>query len=156
MEVKQMLQDLLNAIDTYPADNVTIQIINFEEPGGHINAGEVCTFDVRVTNNGQLDMRNLRLHVQGSQWTSVKRLPTDSFGSYFISGARDVDAHTAVTFGRFRMRADQGTPDGGTSNEELISAHISSYDAGLDHILGDHGHHASNPEAAYTRHIHPS
>ena len=151
-----MLQDLLNAIDTYPADNVEIQITNFQEPGVHINVGEQCSFNVRVTNNGQLDMRGLELHIEGSQWTSVKRFPLNAPASFVIGEARDVEAHSAVTFGPYYMTANLATPGGGTSNEDLITAHISTYNADLTHILRDHGHHASNPEAAYHRHIHPS
>jgi len=152
-----LLDDLLSAINTYPADNVEIDIVDFSGSDGHINVGEIWNFRVKVTNNGQLDMNNLDLHIRGSEWTivgNVAFLPT--FGSHIYSGKKDVDAHSARTFGPFYMRATQATGNGGTDNEDIVSANIHSYDAGLNHILRDHGHHASNPIDNYRRHVHPS
>ncbi|MEN8374743.1 MAG: hypothetical protein ABFS34_04785 [Gemmatimonadota bacterium] len=154
-----MLDDLLAAINTYPSDSVTVDVVDFEEPGAHINVKEICRFRVRVRNNGQLDMRNVRLHVEGSRFASVSvtdflGIPTN-FGSSVISGGRNIDAHASATFGDFHMRADAATGDGGTEDEDLFTIHVSSYDANLEHILRDHSHHAGNPEEAYHRHIHP-
>ncbi len=150
-----LINDLLSAIDTYPAGNVEIDVINFQEPGGHINAGEVCTFQVRVANDGVLDMKKLKLHVEGSRYTSVRQTPADSFSNAFISASKDVDAQQSAVYGPFQMRADTATPNGGTLNVDLLSVHISTYDAGLNHILRDRPHHAGNPEETYSRHIHP-
>lgn len=155
------IQDLLDDINAYPSENVTITITDFQEPGGHINVGEMCTFNVRVANNGHLDMLNLRLHIRGSEFTSVSAdrilgipFPASPSNSEITRG-RDVPANSSVTFGRFFMRADAATPDQGSANRDLFSVHISSYDASLHHILRDHGHHAAVPETVFNRHIHP-
>ena len=154
-----MFDDLLTAINQYPSEDVTISVTDFKEPGSHINVGETCSFRVRVENNGQLDMRDVRLHVEGSDFTSVSvtnflGIPT-SFSDSVISGGRNIDAHGSATFGDFHVHADAATPDGGTVDRDLFTVHISSFDAGLEHILRDHSHHAGNPEVAYNRHIHP-
>jgi hypothetical protein len=47
------------------------------------------------------------------------------------------------------MRANSAT----TGNQDLFTVHISTYDADLEHILIDHGHHDSDPERAHTRTI---
>ncbi len=151
-----LLEDLNSAINDYPADNVEISIIELTGGGGHINVGEVWNFKVRVTNNGMLDMKGLRLHIQGSTWTSVGGAAIGLFAASFFPPAQDVNAHSSVTFQTFYMRADSATGNQGTVNEEIISAHISSFNADLDHILNDHGHHAGNPEGIINRHVHPS
>jgi hypothetical protein len=155
------IQDLLDDIDAYPSKNVKIVITDFQEPDDVINVDEMCSFRVRVENNGHLDMLNLKLHIRGSEFTSVSAdtifgipaplTPSDSE----ISPARDVPAHSSVTFGRFFMRADAATPDEGTAKRDLFSVHISTYDASLHHILRDHSHHANDPLAVYNREIHP-
>ena len=155
-----MIDDLSKAINEYPGEDVTITVTDFQEPGTHINVGETCSFRVQVTNNGQLDMKHVRLHVEGSEFASVSVTAflgkPVSFGYSVISGGRDVDAHSSVTFGDFHMQADEATPGGGTENRDLFTIHISSFDAALGHILTDHGHHAGSPEERYNRHIHPA
>lgn len=155
------IQDLLDDINAYPSEHVTLTVTNFKEPGTHINVGEMCNFKVRVENNGQLDLLNLKLHIRGTEFTSVSAdtifgIPAPvSPSNSEITTARDVPAHSSITFGPFFMRADAATPGGGTANRDLFSVHIQSYDASLHHVLRDHGHHASAPEVAYNRHIHP-
>ncbi len=154
-----MFDDLLAATNGYPSENVTISVTDFKEPGGHINVGETCSFRVRVENNGQLDMRDVKLHVEGSDFTRVSvtdflGIPT-GFSDSVISGGRNIDAHSSATFGDFHMHADASTPEGGTADRDLFTVHISSFDADLHHILRDHRHHAGSPEEAFSRHIHP-
>lgn len=151
------IEDLNGAIDDYANNHVEIDIINFASVAGdgHINVGEVWTFDVRVRNNGILDMKNFRLHVQGSTWSSVGNSDAGPFSGSLISSPQDVNAHSTVTFQPFYMRADAATGGGGTESEEIVKAHTSVFDADLEHLLRDHTHHSGSPEAAYTRHIHP-
>ena len=105
-------------------------------------------------------MRDVKLHVEGSDFTRVSvtdflGIPT-GFSDSVISGGRNIDAHASATFGDFHVHADAATPEGGTASRDLFTVHISSFDADLQHILKDHGHHAGSPEAAYSRHIHPT
>lgn len=154
------IEDLSAAIDGYPAAHVNIEIVDVECQGAHINVGEDCTFRVRVHNTGILDMLNYRLHVTGSQFSTVSTTGNqdNDFALSRLSGPQNVFAHSTVTFpsgGTFFMRATNATGGGGTENEQIINAHTSSFDASLVHILSDHFHHAGAPEAHYTRHIHP-
>ena len=148
-----IIDDLLIDVNNYPTDNVQLDL-TVSGFGAHISQGETGTFTVRVTNDGHLDMNNLRLHVQASNFTAVGRIPFSMTNS-FISEARDVKAGSARTFGTYFLRALTATGDQGTDNEELVATHISSYDASLHHILNDHSHHASQPEDTLVRHIHP-
>ncbi|MCH8863104.1 MAG: hypothetical protein IID51_11405 [Proteobacteria bacterium] len=155
-----MIDDLLTAINEYPREDVAISVTNFKEPGGHINVGETCSFKVKIENNGQLDMKDVRLHLEGTRYARVTA--TNIFGFPFgfsgsaITGGQNINSHSNKTFGTFHMRADAATPNEGTENRDLFKIHISSFDADLDHVLRDHSHHAGNPEAAYNRHIHPA
>lgn len=150
-----MIQDLAQAIDAYPSENVVLTVTDFGEPGGHINDGELCTFNVRVENNGHLDMNNLRLHIEASEWASVGLYPWSLSNDYIASGPKDVKAGSTRTMGLFWMKALKATPDQGKATRDLFTVHISRYDASLHHILKDHDHHAPTPEEAYSRHIHP-
>jgi hypothetical protein len=155
-----MIDDLLTAINEYPSEDVAISVAEFNEPGGHINTGETCNFKVRIQNNGQLDMKDVRLHLEGTRFARITAsnflgIPFGFSGST-ITGGQNIDSHSSKTFGTFYMRADAATPDGGAANRDLFTIHISSFDAGLDHVLRDHSHHAGDPETAYNRHIHPA
>ena len=154
-----LIDDFLTAINAYPypADNVEIDIVNFSGGGGHINAGEIWNFQVRVTNRGKLDMKNLDLHIYGSEWATVSKSSFPIlFRSLISTEKKDLDAHSTVTFGSFYMRAVQATGSGSPIDEHLVSVHIRSYDVGLNHIINDHEHHANNPIVNYSRRIYPS
>jgi hypothetical protein len=129
-----LIDDLLTAINAYPyhADNVEIDIVNFSGGGGQINAGEIWNFQVRVVNNGKLDMKNLDLRIYGSEWATVSKSSFPIlFRSLLSTEKKDLDAHSTVTFGSFYMRAVQATGSGSPNDEHLVSVHIGSYDAGL-------------------------
>ena len=151
-----VLEDLDADINAYPAANVEIDIIEFTGGGIHINVGEVWDFKVRVNNKGPLNMKNLNLHLRGSTWAFVSRSDDGPFSGEIFSPYRDVGAHSAVIFQTFYIKAFAPTDGGGTVDEDIVSAHISSFDADLSHILSGHAHHAGNPIDNYNRHIHPA
>ncbi len=152
-----IIEDLAKAIDNYPSANVEITVTDFKEPGTHINKGEKSHFKVRVRNKGMLDMKNVRLHLRGTAYATVSVTHSffgspSNFRNSVISSGRNINAHSSSTFGEYHMRAEKVT----TENRTLFTAHISSFDASLDHILRDHSHHAGSPQVSYKRHIHPS
>ena len=155
-----VLEDLQTAFNQYPDENVTISVINFVEPEIHINVDEQCTFNVRVQNSGHLDLRNVILHIVGSEFASLTATrnvwgnPVNFTQGSSFSESRNIDADDNATFGPIHMRADAATPDAGEANRDLFTIHISTFDVDLDHILRDHSHHAGSPEEVYNRHIH--
>ena len=66
------------AIETYPDDNVEIAIANVQYPGAVLNPHESGTFDVQITNNGPVTVRDLTLHVSGENGTLVRHAGRDS------------------------------------------------------------------------------
>ena len=154
------IEDFATALQVYPSEYVTLEIVNFQRPrDNHINVGETWTFQVTITNRGVLDMRNVKLHIEDSQWSALSQ--TDifgnaiNFGSYLITAPLNVDAGQSLTTRTFYMRADQATGDQGTANEDLFSVHISNWDANLDSLLQFEAGHSSPPLDQYNRHIHP-
>jgi len=154
-----LIDDLLTAINSYPypAHNVEIDIVNFSGSGGRINAGEIWNFQIRVANKGKLDMKNLDLRIYGSEWATVSNSSFPVlFRSLITTEKKDLNAHSVVTFGAFYMRAVQATGSSVLVDENLVSVHIHSYDAGHSHVVNDHDHHPNNPITNYRRRIYPS
>lgn len=145
--------DFRAAIDSYPADSVELNIVNFSEPGDHINEGESCTFFVEIVNGGQLNMRDVKLHLVGVQaWTRVRLNIFAPWSIAVVTGASyDVNAHSTATVGPFHMLAEEDT-DG--NNEDILSVHLSTYDANIQHLLDGHSGHSTGASDTYNRHIH--
>ena len=68
----EFLQQMIGAIEHYPADSVKLEIIDVDFPGDSLNESETGTFRVKVTNEGPLDMTNVTLQIQGENNTLVK------------------------------------------------------------------------------------
>ena len=70
-----VLTDIANAMDRYPTDETTIEIIDVAKEGNandtDINELEVWKFKVRVTNTGHLDMTGVSLFVRTSTWITT-------------------------------------------------------------------------------------
>lgn len=95
------IDDLKNAIDTYETDNVKTEIVGFRIVGGGsvLNVGETFEFKVRVTNESHLDMKNVKVRANGTQFADVA-LSSGAFGSSAVTPtAFDLDAHQQHTTG---------------------------------------------------------
>jgi hypothetical protein len=100
---------------------------------GTVNVGETFEFKVKLTNQGPLDMKSVRLRANGTQFADVA-LSTGSFGSSALAGFFDLDAHQIHTTGVFRGKCTKST--GGA--KDIVTAQVDVWDASLDHILIDH------------------
>ena len=67
-----ILDDVTNAVITYPRDYLEVEIINVNPPGSELNVGEDALFTFQVANNGPLDVKDLTLKVEGLNGTTVK------------------------------------------------------------------------------------
>lgn len=63
--VNTVLADLQEAIETYAATFLTVQIYAVDPPGGSFNVGESATFKVRVNNSGPMHVHGLTLLMEG-------------------------------------------------------------------------------------------
>jgi len=148
------IEDLVNEIGAYAREKVELTIVNWNQ-SGHLNPGEVVNFMVRVKNNGQLNLKNLQFHIEGSQWSSVGFNSYFGFDSYIVTDPKDIDAHGQRDIGPFYMNADKATGNQGTNDEDIVKVHISKYDVDLKHILVNHTGHEGSVNAKKSIHVHP-
>ena len=154
MDIIHALED---AIDTYPATNVTIAIpetldfVSGAGPGSDvINEGDVFAFDVMVRNTGHLTMNDTALVITGSDWALVNYLAAgaaekfqvpEKFTSKAISAPKDIAAKGQEVFGRFYMKAVNPTPSKESDStlivydRPLFSIRVARFHADLADIM---------------------
>src|SRR5262245_33558781 len=90
-----VLDDIADALNRYPEDETAIQVINVARANGSndssVNACEVWDFQVKLTNNGHVDMTNVSLHILGLAGTKVRvraqpQQQPDAFVTGIIAG----------------------------------------------------------------------
>lgn len=139
------IESLKNDVENYVKDRVDTSIIDFsiEPPGGQKlnNGGEIFKYKVRVINQGELNMRNVRVLVKGtpryadvSQWNGP-------YSSSALSSPFNLDAHQTYTTSYFYGRTTSNITNG---PEVIVIARIDSWDANLDHILITHSNVGPN------------
>lgn len=132
-----VLDDIANAMNSYPQDETTIEVVNVDRVGNSsdtaVNAGEIWEFHVKLTNNGHVDMTAVSLHVLGLNGTMVREKSTDTFvNSMVVGNLNPAGGGGSVTTRAFQFQAPPGTEPAGT---ELFHVHIQEWDAGsgFDH-----------------------
>jgi hypothetical protein len=131
-----LIDDLTNAVEVYETVNCKTEIINFSIISGGtvvLNKDEIFQFQVKVTNQGQLDMLNVKAQALGSIYADVA-LSTGAFGGNAISGAFNLLANQSHTTGFYRGKAKMVT----NGAKDIVTARIFTWDASFDHILKDH------------------
>jgi len=118
------LDNMIEAIETYPQTYLTLEIYDVDPPGTGtaINEGEDVTFRVHVHNSGPLDVTDLTLLIEGLPATDGVRLHTDTgFSSSLTSAPIElVPAHQRAgdfidpTDGHFHFKA--GCASGGRAD----------------------------------------
>ena len=134
--------DMTTALETYPVDNVTIEIVDVVFAGSAINVGEEGTFKVRVNNNGPLEMTDVILKISSQNGARVRNNggAAPPFASEFITSLTQIptitghDGSVTSTGGGFKFKA----PAGAQGAKVLIKATIEGWNANLNHILNSH------------------
>jgi len=98
-----------------------------------LNVGETFQFKVKVTNEGNLNMKAVRVRANGTEFADVG-LSSGPFGSNAVSSQFDLDPLQQHTTGFFRGKAKKVT---GATAKNIVTAQILSWDASLNHILID-------------------
>jgi len=101
--------------------------------GTELHTGETFHFMVTVTNESHLDMKNVKVRVNGTEFADVA-FKSGSFGNSADSKPFDLDAGKDYTTDYFRGKAKKIT----NGKKDIATAQISSWDASFDHILMDH------------------
>ena len=153
------LDDFATAVSDYPLNSVILSIVDLvvQPPGtaGAVNVNEVWAFQVRVANNGHLNMTGVSLHVEGQNGAQVGLAATGPWSASIYSGALAalaVNAHgTQDTVNLFFKAPNVAKPLG----TPLVRAHIIIWDANLDHLLNGHSGHANLPAGTYSAQVSP-
>jgi hypothetical protein len=151
-----ILDDLADAIQAYPRDHLTLEIFGVDAPGstGVIDEDDDVTFDIRVTNTGVLDVKQLSLLVEGLHGTEVKSNGAaaqwaSSFtidGSYFGDiVARNPDV--SVEKYNFHFRPTSPSP---SVVKDLVKVSVATWDTDFVHMQNAFSTPAPNANAVYS------
>jgi hypothetical protein len=154
--------DFANAVTSYPVTSVTLDIphsnvVLAQGTPTAVNVNEGWQFQVKVTNNGHLNLANVMLHIEGMNGATVGQ--KDFFGGIAFSAETFVDlpainAHSSLDAPPVFFRA----PSVPQPETVLVRAHISgirTFAVNLDHILNGHGAHSDPPAATFSAQVFP-
>jgi hypothetical protein len=151
-----VLADLVDAIETYPTDYLTIEIYDVQAPGGGINALDDVTFKVHVHNSGPLEVTDLTILVEarpGAQ--GVKLHGGAAFNPSLTSAPFTVPAHMAadtwvdVPEGHYHFQAGPQS-DGSV---ELVRVSIDEWNTNFNHPLNAHSDPVPSDNFVYSHHV---
>ncbi len=93
------IDDYTTGINTYPDENVVIEIVDVDvNGGGALNTNDEGSFRVQVTNNGPLTLTDVVLKVEGLNGTKVKQNGAgSSYEQVFLTSSGVVEQLPAVT-----------------------------------------------------------
>lgn len=137
-----ILFDIANELDRYPRDETSVQIINVAKVGDSddedVNQREVWEFNVKLTNNGHLNMTNVSLHILGLNGTRVREEPDDDWVEGMVVGdLNPLGGAESSTSRKFQFKAPDAELPAGT---QLLHTHVEEWDAedGFNHFFSNH------------------
>jgi hypothetical protein len=145
-----VLNDIANAMDSYPTTETLISIVDVAlESGtaGAININEVWKFKVSVANTGHLNMTDVILHVNGTNGTTISTKPTSGFTKNTLKAdPLTVNAGGSSKTGYFYFTAPstQQPP-----NTPLLESHLFDWKANFDHFFTNHTPDEDHAPAGY-------
>lgn len=145
------------AVENYPSRNVTLNIVDRApippSTPGALNVNEVWSYKVSVANRGELDLTSVVLHIQGLNGVLLSGNRTGPWNTYFypaqLASIRSDSSQTSPVY--YFKTPNTVLP----ANTQLVRAHISTFDANLDHIMRDHSGHADPPGGSYSDQVYP-
>ena len=155
-----MLVDLADAIEAYPHEFITLEIVGVDPPGNTIDEDEDVIFDIHVTNTGPLDVLELSLLVEGLNGTQVKSNGaaaqwTTSFTYDGTSVLDRIPGHSGddpVVLSRLHFKQ----PRSKSAATDLVRVSVAGYDADLAHILISHSRADSAAQVTYRSTVSPA
>lgn len=148
-----VLDDLVEAVNTYPKTYLTVEIFAVNPPGGAVNVGEDITFRVRVRNDGPLNVNDLTVLIEALDGANGVKLH---------GGTQFVPSITSEVFPQLRgHQADDEwiePPDGHFHFEagglstlaDLVKVSINDHNLDWDHLLLGHSDPRPNANDIYS------
>ena len=140
------IDDFASAVSSYPSTSVTLSIVDVAvQTGttGAVNVNEVWKYQVRVANNGHLNMTGVTLHIEGQNGAQVSTAAAGPWSTSIFPGGLNINSHSNQDTVDFYFKAPGVAKPAGTG---LVRAHISTFDVNLNHLLNDHSGHADHPQ----------
>jgi hypothetical protein len=141
--------DMNTALETYPETNVVIEIVNFTPvTGTALNVDEDATFQVKVTNNGLLNLTDVKLRVKAQSNAKLKEIVAGQFpqdpprvilvDDLLSNPLLEVHGNGGAKITEtFTLKAPHKATKPGKT-EDLVKVTLDAWDANLDRILIDH------------------
>jgi hypothetical protein len=149
-----VLTDIANAMDSYPLDETTIEIVDVAVQSGtgpEINKNEVFKFKLKVTNNGHLNMTGVSLHVTGANGTTVSTQPATGFtaGTLTVGSLTVNGGGASSTTSYLYFTAPPGAKPAGTV---LLNFHIFDWSTDfVGHFISNHTKDEASATVVYPR-----
>jgi hypothetical protein len=151
------LDDFANAVSTYPSASVVLSIVDSAPvppaTPGAVNVNEVWSFQIRIRNNGHLNMTGVSFHVIGQNGAQVSTNAVGPWSGSIVFGNLNVNSHGGQqdTVNLFYKAPSTAKPAGTV----LVSAHINGFDVNLNDILLNHSGHPLTPQATRDAQVFP-
>ena len=147
-----LIDDFATALESYPVDSTNVRIVDVTGPG-QVNTGDVFTFQVRIVNDGHINMTGVSLHVAGRGGALVGTSNAGPFdGSMTVEGLTVDGESTRDTANLFFKAPDDEQPAGTV----LVEAHIAEWSGDLNELFENHTNHAIFPSGTYSARVFPS
>ncbi len=152
-------QDFVDAVEAYPGDYLTIQIVDVNIPGTALNAAEVGTFKVQVSNSGPLHVTDVKFRVTGLHGSQVhdSGAATPWTTEFVTAGSIDkVFAHQGQNFAVLGGSALQfKAPSAAHPSQSLVKVALEDWNCNLLHPLDDHSDPNAAVKATYATEVFP-
>ena len=149
--VHTVLDEINDAVVAYPPNYVRLALVNIDRDGTDVNTGEQVRFNVRVTNDGPMTMKDVRLKAVAKNGTEVKNqgaadvFGPDALGATVIETLSGHGASNEETL--FILEAPNGVKPDGTL---LVEVTVEEYNLLWDHILIGHSDPTTTPKATFS------
>jgi Na+-transporting NADH:ubiquinone oxidoreductase subunit NqrF len=145
--------DYVAALEAYPGEFLEILIENVDPDGDRLNEGERASFDIRVINNGPLDVLELQLTVTSLGDTTVAQNGAaaafvDTFTTP-IGQFETVPAHNGTGIVQNGSPFKFEVPDGVQPEHDLFAVTIFNWRADDAHLLRSHAIASAVPRAVH-------
>jgi hypothetical protein len=155
-----MLADLADAIEAYPHEFLTLEIVEVDPPGSTINEDEDVRFDIHISNTGPLDVLELSLLVEGLDGTQVKSNGAaaqwgDSFVYDGTSVLNKIPGHSGTTpvvlAGIHFMPVSRST-----AVKDLVRVSVAGWDTDFTHMQIGHSRADAAAQVTYSSKVSPA
>lgn len=138
-----LLSEITSAVQDYPHEYLTIEIIEVEPPGDVVDVDDDVRFRIQVSNSGPLHVDDLDLLVEGLHETQVKSGGAIAqYDDSFTTGAGwfpRVPAHSAAEPVEMPGSDFWFTVSRAWAREKtLVRVSVAGWNSSFDHIFGGH------------------